>query len=389
MICKKNIALFFVAIVLAAPMLFLNGFTLFHKVLLSISELIALSGFFFVSKNVKLRGASTVIVVIFFYFIFNVFFNAFLCKWPSSQIMVALIESLWWLLVFLFAYVLSQLRLLDVTLLSHKMIVAIVFSVSFLVLFQIIYADRLDFFTSNFAYLPLLLLPYIFLQKNKKIRVICFSLVMISVFLSMKRTAIIAFVCAFLAIFLSNILREKKKNMFMSVFYLLFVLASFYNVNSYLEGNVLYRFSNVVEDGGSGRTEIYSAVINRFFNLDFDSQLFGRGHNMVRMDRVFEINTTKERITLSAHNDFLEVLYDYGYVGILLYFVLLFKISRLCLFWRNKNKEYYHALLTSFVITICVSLFSHLVIYPTYFANLTLLWAVMENERNKLELVYG
>ena len=388
MICSNKVGFLFVIAVLALPTLFLNGYTFFHRLLLSAIELFAFIVICINAPKLKFRGTSILFVVLLFYFIFNVFFNALTGKWQYGQISVPLIESLWWLLVFLLVYVLAQLNVLQINMLDSKLVVIVLTTISLVVVFQIFFVDKLTFYTSNFAYIPLFFVPFVYLFKNVKLKVFLFFLIMIAVVLSMKRTAIVAFLCSFLAIGLSTF-RNDKKNMLVVALYLGLLVLTFYHLNNYLENNLLYRFSNAVEDGGSGRTDIYSAVLNRFSELDFDAQLFGRGHNMVRGDEIYEIKNDNGRAFLSAHNDFIEVLYDYGYVGVILYFALLVKIAQSCFFWRNRNDFYYRAMLSSFIITICVSLFSHLVIYPTYIANLSLLWAMMENEKNKLELAYG
>ena len=82
--------------------------------------------------------------------------------------------------------------------------------------------------------------------------------------------------------------------------------------------NVTNRFEAMNEDEGNGRLDIYSDVFVQYLDSDLFSQLFGHGYNMVSV-------VLKGP---SAHNDFLEVLYDYGIIGFIILSICMFVLQR-------------------------------------------------------------
>ncbi|MBN1507142.1 MAG: hypothetical protein JW955_09875 [Sedimentisphaerales bacterium] len=88
---------------------------------------------------------------------------------------------------------------------------------------------------------------------------------------------------------------------------------------------VLARFSNLAEDGGSGRSQIYSLLFDRWREADFFHWLFGFGFWSVPdylqnawLDGVY------------AHSDVFEMLHDYGAMGILSYLMIAAGLLVLC-----------------------------------------------------------
>ena len=98
------------------------------------------------------------------------------------------------------------------------------------------------------------------------------------------------------------------------------VVVVFYNVGKYIDDkfslNIFSRLFSLSEDGGSGRIDIYSNVWESFKSSSVMNKLFGHGVNAVGT-----IGAGAEK----AHNDLLEVLYDYGIISFI--FVTIFYIS--------------------------------------------------------------
>jgi hypothetical protein len=88
---------------------------------------------------------------------------------------------------------------------------------------------------------------------------------------------------------------------------------------------------------------------------DAQQLLFGHGHNAVSKCSPLE---------LSWHNDFLEMLFNYGILGFVPYLVLHFQLIRQ-IFTRIKiqNKN---APIMAFTYTIffCLTMISHVIVYP-------------------------
>ena len=77
-----------------------------------------------------------------------------------------------------------------------------------------------------------------------------------------------------------------------------------------------------------------------------------------------------------AHSDFLEVLYDYGLVGLFLYVLLLLSFIRKAIKLRQARCKSFAAFTAAILIYIILSSISHLIIYPTYIVFLLLVLAV-------------
>jgi len=163
-------------------------------------------------------------------------------------------------------------------------------------------------------------LPVVFLIKQKKMQLLVLILFGIFIIIGLKRTAILSFIITSV-IFTFFRIRDNKLNF--NLFYSLIVLSmslavfSYINIdNSKLEF-ASNRMSNVVNDGGSGRGEIYSQGFNTWLEkVPFHNKIFGYGYNGYSNH-----SNTKYG---SAHNDFIDFLYDYGFFSafLLLYMYL-------------------------------------------------------------------
>ena len=78
---------------------------------------------------------------------------------------------------------------------------------------------------------------------------------------------------------------------------------------------ILDRFARLGDDGGSGRDVIWSIVLNAYHSSSLVQRLFGHGFQSVyyilRPGGFYRF----------AHNSYIEYLYDYGTVGLILLFV--------------------------------------------------------------------
>lgn len=220
-------------------------------------------------------------------------------------------------------------------------------------------------------YYVLLFLPFIMMLEIASIRNICILLISFTTFLSLKRTAFLAllgslFVYFIVDYFVSNKKISKKFYLISSLF--LVLLISIYMYNFILEKynlDIMLRFQRLDTDGGSGRDTIYQIVWNEIRTFDIKSLIIGRGFNGVELT---------SKVELSAHNDFLEVLYDYGLLGLSLYLAMLFNIIKYNIFLIKTKSKSAGAFSASLAIFLVMSMFSHLIIYPTYFMLIVTFW---------------
>ena len=77
------------------------------------------------------------------------------------------------------------------------------------------------------------------------------------------------------------------------------------------------------------------------------------------------------QLQLSAHNDFLEVTYDYGFVGLLLYLAAFISLSIYIIKMILERSRFAPPFVLLLVIYLILSMISHIIIY--YWSNLVML----------------
>ena len=114
------------------------------------------------------------------------------------------------------------------------------------------------------------------------------------------------------------------------------------------------------------RLTLYREVFSLIENSSLNEVIFGHGQNAV-------LQYTHE---FSAHNDFLEVFFDYGIIVFLVYIFLHYQLIKNSL-RLIKQKSYFAAPFSvSYILFIVLSMISHVVIYP-YFFILTAFWGMV------------
>jgi O-antigen ligase len=215
------------------------------------------------------------------------------------------------------------------------------------------------------SYYVLYILPLVLLTRSKALRITAVFLVTIILFSSLKRTGILSLalgimVFIFVGQYVEN--RFKVKSFAISLILLLSLGGIFLYLDTQGDESVLERFETIDQDHGSFRLEVWEHTSAMISNQDLGSLLIGNGYNTVERD---------SRLNKSAHNDFLEVTYDYGLVGAILYLAaivsLFFCIVRMIL----DKSRYAPSLAMLFVIYMVSSMISHIIIY--YWGNLFML----------------
>lgn len=210
------------------------------------------------------------------------------------------------------------------------------------------------------VYYLLTLLPLVFIYTPKKWRILPFMVVGAVTMMTGKRAGFLALAVIMVLYFLLPNPADKDKHVARRIFlFALLAIVMIFVITS-LSGkfnlNMMDRLDNMGEDGGSGRLKRWTRLWN---NVDTDFNplqiLFGHGWN-----------ATVILLGGHAHNDFLEIFYDYGIITLLLYlafFVFLFRqgIS------MYKAKYYYaREFMCSFVAAIFLAFFSFFAIDSMY-----------------------
>lgn len=212
------------------------------------------------------------------------------------------------------------------------------------------------------SYLPAVLLPCILLSKKRLLHVISWLICGVILFSSLKRGGIVALVISFAAYMFFFLTKTKKWYVkpliiILAVFLVVGLIDVFMAFDDTIGGITAKRFE--VWSGGGYQDEsrfyIYQQVINALGNSDFFSLLFGHGYLSVS-----EINIERA----SAHNDFLEVFYDFGLLCFVFYLSMhVFLIRRLLYLYRTKS-EYAQSYAVFYSLFFVWSLVSIVILYP-------------------------
>lgn len=207
---------------------------------------------------------------------------------------------------------------------------------------------------NNMSYIFVNLIPYIFLFKKKKIlSAVSIFILLFFIIQGAKRGALIAGVIGALYFVYYQLSTIEKKNRFKG--YLVVIIGiialsvffyDFYQSNQFL----VERMSKIGEDGGtSGRDIIYANIFNSWYGDDsFIHFLFGFG---------FAGSLLISGIGVLAHNDWLELLSNFGLLGVVIYAILFFSAIKFVLNNKN-NKENRILMLTVVTIWFAITLFS-------------------------------
>ncbi len=226
------------------------------------------------------------------------------------------------------------------------------------------------------SYFTLYTLPLIMLTSGKKTRILFIILTVIVLTVSVKRGGLVAMalgLAAFGATYLFSTRRVKAGAVVGSVIAFALFAVLFVFLGTLQESNVVQRFQDVENDEGSGRKTVWTRTAQMIAHSDAVSMVVGHGYDKVKQD---------SPLGLSAHNDFLEVAYDYGLVGLALYLcagILLLRLVWLAIVRKSPDAP---ALAMFFTVYFSLSMISHIIIYP--WANVILLTVSYICARDKL-----
>lgn len=304
-------------------------------------------------------------------------------------------QVLWWPAIFIIFYVIGRTKnRMYEDLLLNKVFYIIFFGN--LVLFSLIRSltfmvstnsGQEVFSSSNQIFYVVLLLPFTFLINNNRNKYFILIISAVATLLSFKRSAFIYVAVVLGVAAYYDFIKAKKISSFYKISSLCIIAIvmtfSFEYIEMLTDGHISGRIESLEEDKGSGRLDIFETVWNTYLNGDWTQILLGRGFDKVVKDRiVFEIDGYT---ALSAHNDYLEILYDFGLIGLAIYSFYLLKIFLLAFNVRKYDSHYYQAILSALLIIVIMSFVSHLVIYPTYYAYIIIIVAYVCGQLNSIK----
>ena len=183
-------------------------------------------------------------------------------------------------------------------------------------------ASESDETTVNASTIFLMLLPLLFCLRNRFVSLVLFCVYLFFLISGAKRGNILAAVIP-AVLYAWMLYKENKKNVFkISVFIIAIVAVALWVKDLILSNNyLLSRYEQTLEGNTSGRDVIYSIMWNMWSGTDsIVNLLFGFGYNGTFL---------YSPIHKFAHNDWLEILVDFGLLGALFYAAIFISFARL------------------------------------------------------------
>ena len=245
---------------------------------------------------------------------------------------------------------------------------------------QINVNDAEELMANNLIYFPLCALPFVFLIKSQLIKNILFFVVLVTCLIAMKRTAtIIISVIAIVYIYREIFVMKRERIGWSRVLFIGIIFVGVYYIITQMSENITMiseRMNSISEDQGSGRIPLYKDVFNVMSKNDLFAWIYGNGMGSIKIT-----NHT------NAHNDALQMLFEFGFIGLLLYIILAVIIVKRTFYLYKLQSPYFMAYVASFIIFIMLGLVSNLVVFYSYFAYITTLWGVIEGSiaKEKIE----
>lgn len=223
-----------------------------------------------------------------------------------------------------------------------------------------------DAVISNMVFWSVAFIPFLLLIHNTPMKILLLVISFAITLVSGKRSASI---CSGVIILFTiwPLLKKKSNSVKVGIIFLFsLLLVSLYNYFSFYFDYINNRISNGSSDG-NGRLPIYEKLMFKFESGDTLSLFVGNGYNSIY-----------SLVGTNAHNDALQMLFDYGLIGLLSYLVFIFLLIKVVINSRKKSLYFYPSLLAVFVIVVVLGMVSNLYVFNSYFAFICSLLGVYE-----------
>ena len=203
------------------------------------------------------------------------------------------------------------------------------------------------------------LLPIIFIYTPKKLRILPFLLACIAVMMTGKRTGFLSLATIFILYFLPSDPDERKPFIYRLLALLVLLIPTYYIITK-LTGsfdlNMFDRLAKLGEDGGSGRSERWEKVLHAMlYDQSMLPLLVGHGYG-----------STYKFIGGHVHNDFLEFLYDYGFIVFIIYISFFVSMIRECIKMYKSKFTYAREFGVAVIVSVFLAMFSFYAIDCTH-----------------------
>lgn len=214
------------------------------------------------------------------------------------------------------------------------------------------------------------LMPAVLLLRSKILKIGGVLIIFVAVLMSYKRSAMLSFLTAIPVYFYALInsgsnakLKKLVPILFGGTFLLILFVVLFKFVSGAADLDWAGRLEGLTTDRGAGRLDRYIGYLSMISSQPFIKTIMGNGYWATQFTRYSW-----------AHNDIIEVLYDFGLVGLTLYLLFIGQLAKL--FFQMKKYKYKHfdAFAVSLVLFFWGSMVSMLIMVPYWFLNLAFFW---------------
>lgn len=226
----------------------------------------------------------------------------------------------------------------------------------------------------NTGYYVLFAYPMVLLSGKRLPKIVATILMFIIIFLSLKRGGILAMTVGFvLYVLLSSKINAARK-IIVTVAAGVILLFALPKINEYTNGSLQVRYEFTQNQGDDeGRAMMYPLVWKAVWSSSFDEIVMGHGNNAVVNDAVVFGN--------AAHNDYLEFLYDYGIIGLILLLLYQFRLYGVTRKSYKDDRFFFPAV---FALSCIIVLSMVSIVYSFYYFLLIIpFWCVTNNQLNE------
>ncbi|WP_218567091.1 hypothetical protein [Bacteroides pyogenes] len=299
--------------------------------------------FIYIICNVNLSDKKRILIP-FFYFYFYLLISSFV-KGESG---LEIVKITMWLLMFILGLHYGTMSDETVLFIVKRFLLIIFLPLCIYIVFLLLRSQE-HFINPDIYFLLIIFLPYVLLLERGYYKAILLGVMALLFLFSFKRTIIISFVLS-LAFFFEV---QKRKIFLIIIGVLVFIL---YIIDIEFVNLLLGRFLALEQDGGSGRDQLYESILTLVFYKSSNIELlFGHG-----------LKSTLSLFNMYAHNDFLQLLVDFGIIGLLLYLLAILKLLIRTFRVRCSYKCYSNAYKAT-VVLLFVLVFFNCFIYHPYF----------------------
>lgn len=326
------------------------------------------------SKIGKAKRLSYLLVLYYIYAILVCLMNGYLGRFIAQPTFILSIS--FWIFIYYIFYECARNAIINLQRMSNLFFVLFLICFSLMVLYYNTFSSKEYYTGFNVVYYLLFMLPFILINQNKKVVYTSLVLVTISVILSAKRGALIALFVAGTLWFLNTdngySIWQKVSRLLKYLLVMMCFIALFAFVASKLDSGLLERMMQFItgeDSSGSGRFNIWKSYIDRIRNDDLLTILLGRGYCSTKFNARYLIDHLNW-----AHNDFLEVLMDYGVIGLSLLLSIIGQLFHFGKYMRKENNTYYASFVASIGIYFICSFVSMVLFESQWFLATAAFW---------------